>query len=311
MSKAEKLRARFGAHINESMNASGAGATESAPPVPVESSATAMAGSQEGVSRFREASRIALERIMADPSQPRAEFSEDELARLAGSLMTRGQLQPIRVRWSPENGKYVILTGERRWRAAARAGINVMECVIESRELTPEEILQDQVVENCLREDLKPMEQARAFRRLMEAKGWSLRQIGQELHLAHGTVVKALALLDLPEAVQELVEQGAVKPATAYEIGKAGSDAEQVELAARVVSEGLTRDQVTSAVKERTAGASPLKRNTHEIRLEDGTRVTVSSPAADLGPSAIANALQQARKRVLAATKSENREEAA
>lgn len=304
--KAAQHRARFGGRRNESMNAggSGKGGAAATPPAPLQSGSpatTSASASQDGVTRFREACRIVVERIMADPSQPRAEFPDEEMLRLAESLGSRGQLQPIRVRWSGDHGKYVILAGERRWRAAGIAGIATMECVVENRDLTPEEVLQDQVVENCLREDLKPIEQARAFRRLMMAKGWTLRQIGQELHLAHATVVKALALLELPEAVQELVERGAVKPATAYEIGKAESREQQVALAARVVAEGLTRDQVTSAVKEkkeRKAGSAP-KRSKEEILLPDGTRVVVTGAALKGGLDAIADALAQARESIL------------
>jgi ParB family chromosome partitioning protein len=315
MSKAEQLRARFGGNINESMNHGGvapAGSPGTAL-VSAPGGSPGTGGSQEGVARFREASRIALDRIIADPAQPRSEFDEEDLGRLAESLKSRGQLQPIRVRWSAEHDRYVILTGERRWRAAGIAGIVAMECVVENRALTPDEILQDQLVENILRADLKPIEQARAFQRLMEAKEWSMRQLGQELHLAHGTVVKALSLLELPEAVQEMVAQGAIKPATAYEIGKAGTTEDQVELATRVVTEGLTRDQVTTAVKERKGGAlAPTARRVkEEILLTDGTRVTVTGPAVAAGVEAIASALEQARVQFLAGSCESGRDRAA
>ena len=322
--KAEQLKARFGGHMNESMNAgrsaaaAGGEASNQTKPTAATGSQGTVSGSQEGVTRFREASRIAVERIMADPSQPRTEFPDDELNRLAASLKTRGQLQPIRVRWSNSHDKYIILAGERRWRAAKLAKIAVMECVVENRDLTPEEVLQDQVVENCLREDLRPIEQARAFRRLMDAKGWSLRQIGQELHLAHATVVKALALLELPEAVQELVEQGTVKPATAYEIGKAETREQQIALAERVVNEGLTRDQVTSAVKEKkerkaapAAPPAPAKPSREEIVLPDGSRVVVTGPAVEGGVASIAEALAEAREILLAKDQGSSRGHAA
>jgi ParB family chromosome partitioning protein len=315
MSKAEQLRARFGGNMNESMNHGGTppGGSPGTAPAPTPGGSPGTAGSQEGVTRFREASRIAVDRIIADPAQPRSEFDEEDLRRLAESLKSRGQLQPIRVRWSAEHDRYVILTGERRWRAAAMAGITTMECVVENRVLTPDEILQDQLVENILRADLKPIEQARAFQRLMEVKAWSMRQLGQELHLAHGTVVKALSLLDLPEAVQEMVAQGAIKPATAYEIGKAGTTEDQVELATRVVTEGLTRDQVTTAVKERKTGKSttPATRAKEEIRLADGTQVTVIGPAVAAGIEAIAGALEQARVQFLAGSCETGRDRAA
>src|SRR6185312_14309369 len=151
---------------------------------------------------LREARTIRLENLARDPSQPRQQFDAESLDRLAKSLAARGQLQPIRVRWSQEVGKYLIVAGERRWRAAMIAGMEGLQAIVVERELSASEILQEQLVENCLREDLQPIEQAQAFRALMEANGWSARRVADELSLANSTVIKALALLELAPDVQ-------------------------------------------------------------------------------------------------------------
>ena len=100
------------------------------------------------------------------------------------------------------------------------AGLATMSCVVSEGPLDAGELLALQLVENCLREDLRPIEQARAFKALMDRNGWSGNQAAKTLGIAQPTVVRALALLELPEPVQEQVEQGTLPPATAYEIGK-------------------------------------------------------------------------------------------
>jgi ParB family chromosome partitioning protein len=307
-SRADKLRDRLGAHMAESM---GAGATEEGPGAAASPGSTAPAAGpskHDGVRALREARTIRLENLARDPSQPRQQFDAESLDRLAKSLTARGQLQPIRVRWGQEQGKYLIVAGERRWRAAMIAGMESLQAVVVERELSPSEILQEQLVENCLREDLQPIEQSRAFKALMDANGWSARRVADELSLANSTVVKALALLELAPAVQERVGAGELSPAAAYEVSKLEDPVQQAEVAERVVREKLTRDQAAAAVREksgRPSGASsgtPRKADTTrpariEYRLDDGTTVTISSPAAASGPEAVIAALEQALDR--------------
>ena len=139
-----------------------------------------------------------MEKIAPDPDQPREEFDEEALGRLAESLRTRGQLQPIRVRWDEGSEQYMIVVGERRWRAARMAGIALAGAVVVEGPIPPADLLAIQLVENCLREDLKPIEQARAFKALMEQNGWSARQVARELSIDHTGVARALAPADAP-----------------------------------------------------------------------------------------------------------------
>ena len=97
---------------------------------------------------------------MPDPGQPRTEFDPEAIDRLAASLKVRGQLQPCRVRWVEEEGRYMIVVGERRWSAARRAGLASIACVVVQDGASREDILEDQIVENALRDDLKPVEMA-------------------------------------------------------------------------------------------------------------------------------------------------------
>lgn len=241
MGKLDNLLKNGGANIAESM---GAGVEKGGA-----AQTSMMPARWQGVSKSKNAVEVPLDRIVPDPDQPREEFEPESLERLAESLKTRGQLQPIRVRWDETQGRYVLICGERRWRAAKIAGLASMSCVVSEGPVDAGELLALQLIENCLREDLKPIEQARAFRSLMDRNGWSGNQAAKALGIAQPSVVRALALLELPEPVQDQVEQGALPPGTAYEIGKVQDPDIQQSLAERVVTEGLSRSETIEAVR--------------------------------------------------------------
>jgi ParB family chromosome partitioning protein len=202
----------------------------------------------EGVRGDRSSAWISVDRIERDPDQPREEFDPEALARLAESLK-KGQVQPIRVRWVEDRVVYVLIAGERRWRAARQAGLKELQAVIHEGELSPDDLLGLQLVENALREDLKPVEQARAYRRLLDARGWTMTELAAELNLHQTTVSRALDVLELPVVVQEQVERGAIAPSTAAEINKLPSPADQIAVAAAAEEQGLGRDEVAEIVK--------------------------------------------------------------
>jgi ParB family chromosome partitioning protein len=197
-----------------------------------------------GVSRSRDTASIAVDRIQPDPDQPRKEFDHGELVMLGASLLQHGQLQPIRVRWCEERQSYVIIAGERRWRAAVLAQVPALQAVIvENRD--PEAVLLEQLVENALRSDLKPLEQAEAYKRIIDARGITHAELAKLLAITQPSVTKALALLDLPLEVKDKVNEGTLAPATAYEISKAPPEA-RPRLAQAATTQNLTRDQVVS-----------------------------------------------------------------
>lgn len=202
-----------------------------------------------GTRALGEARAIPVDRIVGDPEQPRREFEPETLAELGISMKRRGQLQPIRVREDKENDRFVIVAGERRWRAAKMMEIPTLDCLVMKRPMTDGERLTLQLVENCVREDLKPIEQAHAFKALMEREGWTAEQVAKELNLSPQTVGRALALLGLPGPVQELVETGSLPPSTAAELRSIDSPAKQAEVAARIVREGKNRDQALAEIR--------------------------------------------------------------
>jgi ParB family chromosome partitioning protein len=302
MGKLDELLKSQGAAIEASIGVGYSPAI--APPGMSAADAQQVPARLQGVTKARDAAVIPTDKIQPDPDQPREEFDPEALGRLAESLKTRGQLQPIRVRWDEGRGAYVIIMGERRWRAAVQAGLPTLTCVVHEKPVEPGELLALQLVENALREDLKPIEQAKAYKRLMDLHGWSGSQLAKELAVAQPTVVQALALLKLPEDVQAKVEDGALAPRTAYEIVKLDDAAEQQALAEQVIAEQLTRDQAAQVVKARKSGrAAPAAAAARrEIKLGDGTKVTVAGPGA-AGPEAAQAALKAALKVVQAEAK--------
>jgi ParB family transcriptional regulator, chromosome partitioning protein len=248
MKNAENLKSRLGQNMAESMGDATAGAGGLPPGF------AAPSGRYAGCTRIKDALAIELDRILPDPSQPRKEFDEEGLHELAASLKDRGQLQPARVRYDEALEKWVIIAGERRYRAAVLAGLKTLACVEARGDQTRDEILTDQLVENCLREDLKPIEQANAYKALMDRRGWSYRELAEFLHISKGTISKALSLLSLPELVQELVEQGTLSPNTAYEVSRLSDPSEQVAMAEQIVERKLTVEDAAHAVKSRKLG---------------------------------------------------------
>ena len=119
---------------------------------------------------------------------------------------------------------YRVIVGERRWRAARLAGIKTVACLVVSGEPSPNELLIDQLMENVLREDLKPVEQARACKTLMEQGGLTQVQLAETLQVAQSTIARALALLNLPASIQEQVDAGELASNLAYEGSLLGTE---------------------------------------------------------------------------------------
>jgi ParB family chromosome partitioning protein len=290
MGKLDELRRGAGGNAAESM-----GSRERRDQPAATPAGRAEKNRYQGLERLKGASEIPVGRLTRDPSQPREVFDEASLQELVESIENLGVLQPVRVRWDEELGMYVIIAGERRLRAAKMAGLKAIPCVIQEGELTESQRLIEQLAENIIRADLQPVEQAKAFRRLMDLNGWSARQLAREMHIADANVVRALALLELPESVQMQVEAGRLAPSVAYEVSRLDTPQEQASLAERIVAEKLSRDQAIAAVQARKSGrAGASKRTKEEFRREDGTRITVSGPAASAGRDAIVAALQWA-----------------
>jgi len=297
MSRAEQLAERLGRNMNESLGArlmtpeSQAVAGKVIPGVSPE----------DGRTRDRQAGHMELDRIMPDPDQPRKTFTEESLQQLAQSLKTAGQLQPIRVRWNADHAKWVIISGDRRYRAAIIAGLKTIACLFVDRPLTESEIRQESLIENLLREDLLPIEAAQGYRQLMEMNGWTIQQVAEALNITKGTVSKSLSLLKLPPDIQAQVDEGKISPSAGYEVSRLDGEAAQRELAARIVTDGLKRDETGEAVgktsRPKSKDAEP-KATTTKVLHVTGAKLSITWQKKTVRNKDIIDALEQALAQV-------------
>jgi ParB family chromosome partitioning protein len=148
---------------------------------------------------------VPVELIEPNPHQPRHQFDEQSLTALAASLEARGVLQPVLVR-PLAGGRYELIAGERRWRAAMKAGLTAVPVVV--REASDQEALQLALVENLQREDLNPIEEANGYRRLQQEFDWSNEQMADKVGKSRPAIANAVRLLALPTEVQQEVAAG-------------------------------------------------------------------------------------------------------
>jgi ParB family transcriptional regulator, chromosome partitioning protein len=191
---------------------------------------------------------IAISDIHPNPAQPRRHFSEDSLEELAQSLKRHGLIQPILVR--PHGQGYQIVAGERRWRAAQRAQLHQVKAII--RDLSDEETLEIALIENIQRQDLNPIEEAEAYRKLCTDFGHSQNELAAIVEKSRSHVANMMRLLELPTLVRELVIEGKLSMGHARAL--LPSD-DAVRLAAVVVKQKLSVRQTEALVKKNSAGS--------------------------------------------------------
>jgi ParB family transcriptional regulator, chromosome partitioning protein len=274
MSSASKLLHKVGSKISESLGGDGVQELLATP-----TAAPTITGSMVGRGRNRQAGTIDIAMVIPDPDQPRKTFSEESLDRLAASLTRRGQMQNVRVRWSAELQKWVLISGERRYRSALRAGLKTLNCEFVDRELSEVEKLEDMLVENCLREDLNAVELAESYEKLIRLRGCTAKDLAAALDVSPSAVTKALGLLKLPPDLRAEVARGELPRITAYEISRLEDEESQRAMAERVKQEGLTNTQIAGAVQEtrgrRNHAASKTGRRL-ACSLASGSSVTIA-----------------------------------
>jgi ParB family transcriptional regulator, chromosome partitioning protein len=176
---------------------------------------------------------VAIDLIVTSTRNPRSSFPEAELAELAESIRAKGLVQPIIVRRNPlQSGQYEIVAGERRWRAAAMAGLHSVPVIV--RELSDKEMLEFAIIENVQRSDLNPIEEAGGYRDLIERFQYSQEQVAEIIGKSRPHVANMLRLLKLPLGVQSLVQAGKLSAGHARTlVGR-----EDAEYLAQVMVEG-------------------------------------------------------------------------
>ncbi len=202
---------------------------------------------------------IPLDRIRPNPNQPRSTFADEALAELAASIREVGVLQPVVVRPDAEEGRYVLIAGERRWRAAAEAGLDDIPSMIRDETAT-DQTLTEALIENVQREDLSALEEAAAYRQLMEDFSMTHEQIATRVGKSRSAVTNTLRLLQLPPGVQGLLERGAIAAGHARALLGLEDVAYAVHVAEKAADEGWSVRQVEDAVRARQEGETKAPR---------------------------------------------------
>lgn len=241
-----------------------------------------------------------VEKLASRP-QVREEFDDESLIGLAQTIRETGVLQPLLVR--RDGADFVVIEGHRRLRAAKLAGLTHVPVIIDDRELSENEVLYRQLVTNCQRQGLTPLEKARAIDRLIKSVGLSASQVAVKLGISPGTVSKLQALLELPEPLQQQVANGSLPLTTAYAVSRTPNSETQRQLAEQAASGELRRDDVPKRAK----ALSPARRNgarrhkgngNHRIQIPLGSGRSVAVAGPDLTLQAIAQWLQDLLNRI-------------
>lgn len=188
--------------------------------------------------------------IEPNPRQPRSQFDEAALAALAASIRELGVLQPVLVR--PVDGRFELIAGERRWRAARRAGLDRIPAVV--RSIDDSASLEQAVVENLHRQDLNPLEEAGAYQQLVEDFGLTQEDIARRVGRSRSSVANILRLFQLPPSVQRMVRDGQLSAGHARGLLGSPDRAFQESLARQAVERSLTVRDVEEAVRQHQAG---------------------------------------------------------
>jgi ParB family transcriptional regulator, chromosome partitioning protein len=191
---------------------------------------------------------VPIGQIEPNPFQPRSHFDEETLAGLTASIRELGVLQPTLVR-ELDPDRYALIAGERRWRAAKRAGLQFIPIII--RDVSDELTLQHALVENLHRDDLNPLEEAAAYQQLIEDFNMTQEAVAHRVGKSRSAVANLLRLFQLPPQVQRLIADGQVSAGHAKALLGTPDRSFQETLARRIAAEGLTVRETEEAVRQR------------------------------------------------------------
>jgi len=206
----------------------------------------ALLGSDQTISVGQESLEIDLDSIDSSPEQPRARFDEAALERLANSIQEHGVVQPVIVR--RRGLRYELIAGERRWRAAQKAGLRRIPVVV--REVQDHELLEIALTENVQREDLNPIEEALAYQKLIERVGLTQEAVAVKFGRDRSYITNYLRLLRLPNDVQRLVEEGRLSTGHARTVLGLPHEDQQRRAARQVIEKGLSVRATEALVKK-------------------------------------------------------------
>lgn len=230
----------------------------------------------------REVIDVDISRIVTGTEQPRRFFNEEKLKELAASIKEKGVIQPVVVK-REGGGRFMLIAGERRYRASQLAGLKKIPAIV--REAEPEDALEIALIENIQREDLNPLETAQAFEKLIERFGLIQEQVAEKVGKDRATVANYLRLLSLPDEIKRLLQEGKLSMGHAKALLSMDSAEKQLEAARDIVRSGLSvraSEKLSKSKGKKKGSQAPLK-DPDVASLEQklikhlGTKVAVNS----------------------------------
>jgi ParB family chromosome partitioning protein len=225
---------------------------------------------------------LLIDSIAPNPQQPRKDFDDKALHDLSASLSQSGVLQPVLVRRLGDG--YQLIVGERRWRAAKLAGLTTIPAVV--REASDAQSLELALVENLLREDLNPMEEAEAYQRLLAEFSWTQEELGQRVSRDRSSIANCLRLLKLPELIQADLRAGRLTMGHARALLSLDSPAEQLKLREEILAHSWSvraTEQGVQAKRTRLVMRRPVRRSAELAAVEDALRVALATRVRVVG----------------------------
>jgi ParB family chromosome partitioning protein len=219
--------------------------------------------------------RVPIDRISPSPYQPRRSFDEVKIEELAASIRNQGIIQPLVVRRKED--RYELIAGERRWRAAMKAGLTEIPAVV--REASDHEALQLALVENLQREDLNPIEEANGYRRLQEEFHWSQEEMADKVSKSRPAIANALRLLALPNEVQQEVTRGNLPAGQARALLGLPTEALMISTCRDVIAKGLSTRETEKLVRGLVAG----RRRRRTAIIDPDMRAVIEEMQRSLG----------------------------
>lgn len=231
---------------------------------------------------------VDINKVEPNRDQPRKNFDEDALEELADSIRQVGLIQPIVVQ--DRKGYYEIIAGERRWRACKKAGLKEIPVII--RNFTEQEIVEISIIENIQREDLNPIEEAMAYKRLLEEFNLKQDEVAEKVSKNRTTITNSLRLLKLTDDVQQMIVNGKLSTGHARAIISIEDPAKQLEIAEKIFDEKMSVREVEKYIKSLDKPAKPKKKvneslqvvydNIEEqLKLMLGTKVSILSKGTE------------------------------
>jgi ParB family chromosome partitioning protein len=221
---------------------------------------------------------------------------------MKSSIADNGILQPLLLRWDEERRCYIIVAGERRWRCAKELHLPEIPCRVIEEQLEPAQVATLQLIENLIREDLNPMDEARGLKRLQELLGCTREDLSVQVHRSTASICRFFKLLDLPVEVHTLIELGRLPVSIAAELHRCPDPLIQRELAEKVAIGQMNRDDVTAAVRTTIVQNGQAKPKAITLNLDGGLSLrvppTVSLKECEGALSRLLRQLREAKQTV-------------